>query len=735
MTVATSTIRPGSTANLGGEIEFSDANRTASAIIERWQSGESPDAAAAMRDYPHLRHYKSVVLDLARQEFRLRLQAGEELDAETFSQRFPSLRRSLFFLIGAENFISQDHSFQALAGLVPWPEAGDHFLQFQLISEIGRGAFGRVFLATEASVGNRHIVVKVAPQGGQEAEILGKLRHPNIVPVYSLQEDDATGLTALCMPYLGRATLCDILDHAFTQSRPPSQARAVLQAVESVADSSDGSDSLRPDTFCRKACYVDGIVHVGIQLADALAYAHSRGIYHRDLKPSNVLVTSEGRPLLLDFNLSLDGRLLAGKVGGTVPYMAPEELATLFGNAPTVRQRQYDPRSDVFSLGVILYELMTGTLPFGEISWNQSVEELASQLHQRQKNGPDPIRNRNAQVDQRLARQIESCLAFDPEDRPETAAKLASELRKELSLPRRTTRWIGNHRPFVSGMAALTFACVAAILLFFAFRPPYSVRELRSGLSYNEQGEYALAAGCLDNSIRANPTSSEALFARGIAHQRLGEFESAIQDYNSAHRLTARPFFKACEGYCCNRINLHKAAITAYQMALDEGYHLPAVLNNNIGVSYRMLRKIDESERYLQLAVQQDDRLQAIHYNIAMTALQRSLRQKTPIPNKVFVHVAKVMDIGPTTAELCHDLAALYATAADHDASLIRPAVEYIGEAIELGYSPESFVSDAKFAGLQQDPGFRNVVERTSSTSDTSERREVIQLIDPLDKM
>ena len=102
-----------------------------------------------------------------------------------------------------------------------------------------------------------------------------------------------------------------------------------MDAVEVV---NDGLDGVNPhvQTILRKGSYVDGVVHLGVQLADALAHSHGRGIYHRDLKPSNVLMTPEGRPLLLDFNLSVDGRLLTGKVGGTVPYMAPEELATLF---------------------------------------------------------------------------------------------------------------------------------------------------------------------------------------------------------------------------------------------------------------------------------------------------------------------------------------------------------------------------------------------------------------------
>ena len=176
-----------------------------------------PTSTGELARHPELRQYRSVVLDLAYAEYQQRRQAGEPIDAETFARRFPSLERSLYLLIEVHGLLSQDPDLQLLQESLRWPEAGSRFLQFDLVAEIGRGAFGRVFLATEPALGGRQIVVKVAPHGGGEAEILGKLKHPNIVPVYSLQEDKTTGLAAFCMPYLGRATLCDVLDRAFSR--------------------------------------------------------------------------------------------------------------------------------------------------------------------------------------------------------------------------------------------------------------------------------------------------------------------------------------------------------------------------------------------------------------------------------------------------------------------------------------------------------------------------------------
>ena len=212
-----------------------DANQVAETIKERWRKGETPDVTAALASHPELRCYRTVVLDLAYQEYVHRLQAGEGIDAETFSQRFPSFQRSLHLFIAVHGLLSRDPDYQTLQGISSWPEPGSQFLQFDLIAEIGRGSFGRVFLATEPALGGRQVVVKVAPQGGEEAEILGRLRHPNIVPIYSLQKD-TTGLAAFCMPYLGRATLCDVLDYAFLDPHPPKQASIILDAVAAAND-------------------------------------------------------------------------------------------------------------------------------------------------------------------------------------------------------------------------------------------------------------------------------------------------------------------------------------------------------------------------------------------------------------------------------------------------------------------------------------------------------------------
>jgi eukaryotic-like serine/threonine-protein kinase len=730
MTAGISTHRHDSTARLAVEQGLLDANRVVDAAKLRWRQGETPDVTGVLASHPEIQHYRSVVLDLAYTEYRLRQEAGEPIDAATFAERFPSLQKSLFLLIEVHGLISLDPELQALQEGMLWPEAGSRFLQFDLVAEIGRGAFGRVFLATEPAVGGRQIVVKIAPHGGGEAGILGKLRHPNIVPIYSFQEDQTTGLAAFCMPYLGRATLCDVLDQLLLEESLPSAALVILDAIAAANSDFDPQESLSPALILRKGSYVDGIIQLAAQLAEALAHAHGRGIYHRDLKPSNVLMTSEGRPLLLDFNLSVDAALPAWKVGGTLPYMPPEELANLAGNPTDFHPLRYDPRSDLFSLGVIVYELLTGKLPFGAVPRDNNLDEMAGQLRSQQAKGPRPIRELNGQVDRRLARLVESCLAFEPDRRPETSQKLAAAFRQELSVARRSRRWMGNHRRWTFGTGAAFLIFAVAATAFFAFRPSYSVRQYQAGLACLEQNKYSEAVDNLNNSIRFDPNSAEALFARGRAYQRLGEYQAAFRDYDSANLLAPQPVLNVYKGYCSSQSKHYTDAIALYNLALKGRYDRPALAYNNIGFSYLMLNRLDEAEKNLQLAIQCDDRLQAAQFNTVMLFLQRAW-QGQPVPEAAFTHASRAMEIGPPTADLYRAVAALHAMAAKNNRKLILPAIEYVGRAVEMGLDPNVFTSDASYATLQNEPPFREALKKPSAFQSP----RAVRLIDPLDTL
>src|SRR6516164_3989443 len=124
-------------------------------------------------------------LDRAYQEFCRRRHQGESLDPDNYCAQFPSMRSSLARLVQAQLFLEERSDLFADTPEIRWPEAGETFLDFHLKLELGKGAFARVFLATEPKLGNRLVAVKIGQRGGAEAEILGPIKHRNIVHVHS----------------------------------------------------------------------------------------------------------------------------------------------------------------------------------------------------------------------------------------------------------------------------------------------------------------------------------------------------------------------------------------------------------------------------------------------------------------------------------------------------------------------------------------------------------------------
>ena len=448
-------------------MDVSAQSRTESLIaqvISTWRAGDRPDTAEFLSRYPDLRQRQSVLLGLAYEEYCLRKEAGETLTLESFCDRFPTCRRSLGRLLAVHECGDEDANLGATLDLeeVEWPTIGTDFLGFHLLQELGRGAFAHVYLARQPALGNRLVVVKVAQYGAAEAEMLGRLAHRNIVPVYSVSEDRATHVTAVCMPYLGSATLLDVLDVGFADNRPPERARFIQEtAVQESIPEAVPEMYVGGDHCLQHGTYVDGIVHLAAQLAEALQHTHQAGICHRDLKPSNVLLTPSGCPMLLDFNLSSDNQLERIYVGGTLPYMAPEQLRTMT-TEDAVQDADSDPRSDLFSLGVILYEMFTGRLPFGDRPPGAAPAEAAAQLLARQQQGCREVRQYNPRVNARLSGIVDQCLAWDPAQRPVSAQALADALHRQLAPAARLERWV-SRRKFLLGAGPWLSHCSAAV--------------------------------------------------------------------------------------------------------------------------------------------------------------------------------------------------------------------------------------------------------------------------------
>src|SRR5205823_5386937 len=174
------------------------------------------------------------------------------------------------------------------------------------------------------------------------------------------------------------------------------------------------------------------------------------------------------------------------RLGGTIPYMSPEHLLAMDGQGDGVPSAP-DSRTDVFSLGVLLYELLTGGHPFGPLPPQATWQELRAYLLERAHRPPGPAQQANAEIDRPLAALIERCLAHNANERP-SAAELAAELRRGLTLRRRMRRWLARRARVAAVTLALLLTLAVSVTATLALRPPFSVRQLQHGQTLYRQG-------------------------------------------------------------------------------------------------------------------------------------------------------------------------------------------------------------------------------------------------------
>lgn len=667
---------------------LASSRRLASEVKHRWQAGEQADAVSFLDRHPHLREDKSIVLDLAVEEFHQRLQNGEVLDPREFSLRFGGFQASINRIVLAERyFVDQPE----LLGddEPPWPEAPAEFLGFELLDELGRGGFARVYLATQPDLGDRRVALKVCPKGSDEAHCLGKLRHPNIVPVHSTQQDPETGLTAICMPYLGRATLCDVLDRAFCASGFPTEASLILDAAR-ARDEPNPDEPI--DRWLSHGTYIDGVLRLGQQLASALHATHQAGLLHIDLKPSNVLLTPNGRPMLLDFNLSLEQDAVPIRIGGTLPYMSPEQIrASVLGDFHS----RVDGRSDVFSLGVILYELLVGALPFGSVRWTPSLHKVGAEWLEAQLRGPRSLRTCNALIDASLARVIERCLAIDPAARWQTAGELAEQLGRQLNRVSRVRRWLRSHRRPVYVGVLVTAALAGTVAGYSYSRDPYWVRQLHAAQASFETRDYADAIERLSTALKDHPNDSRMLILRGRSYEKSERYLEAAQDYRNAWRVVADPELLAREAYCYCLAKVYEGGALHYREAMAHGRRGPRVLHN-LGMCYFLQSDLDNADVTFTAALEGDGNLGIAYYGRALAALKRADQGDGMVPGRALTDIKKAIDLVPQFAEVYGIGAVLFAKASAEDPRHLESALQFLEQAAARGLDATRFAHGLK---------------------------------------
>jgi len=483
---------------------------------ESWRRGNHVQVETLLKEHPALNSSDETVLELLYAEFCLREQLGEVPDPDEYFRRFPHLRDrlgNLFEMHHAIESVEADPSLSdntvevsrdSSVGLIGEPGTSQYdgesvatgairgFGDYELLEEIARGGMGVVYRARQIQA-NRIVALKMILAGQfaaslyierfqAEAEAAANLDHPNIVPIYDVGQHDG--------------------QHYFSMGYVDGQSLA-----QRIADG---------PLACRDAA------ELLVPVADAVHYAHERGIIHRDLKPANVLLKEdqgskvEGRgtnsdsqpstlnfqPMVTDFGLAkrleaADGLTASGDVIGTPSYMPPEQA--------TGQAAQMGPAGDVYSLGAILYCLVTGHPPFRAASTLDTLEQVVERE-------PVPLRRQNPAIDKDIDTIALKCLQKDPARRYVSAAELADELRRYLagepihgrpiSAVERAWRWC-KRKPVVAGLAATAVALSILVVSLLAVgyrRETLLRREADSARTQAEQ-QTLVALGTLESVV------------------------------------------------------------------------------------------------------------------------------------------------------------------------------------------------------------------------------------------
>ncbi len=432
------------------------------------------------------------------------------------------------------------------------PRVGGELAGFRLLAVLGHGAEGTVYLATQTELADRAVVLKVTPLWGGEHRSLARLQHAHIVPILSSQDLPERGLRILCLPYLGGTTLERLLEGL--ASRPPSERSgsellAVLDRAAIPAAVSLPAAGLARE-FLAEESYERSIVWIGLCLAEALHHAHLRNLVHWDVKPANILLAADGMPLLLDFHLAqpplASGGASRGWIGGTPPFIAPEQFAALVALTHGRPPPAVDARSDIYALAMVLHIALAGERPLDE-------NRIASRL-----------RRANHRISPGLAAIIAHALAKDPRRRYPSAAEFADDLRRHLddrpligvanrSMMERWIKWNRHHPVALAWGGAVVTAMLAivaagSIAWFAANRRLYdAMGELEQGRIHLAAGDHRQAAQSLDHGLilldsgtrldRLLPGASEVRARLIEAMGRNRRAELAVQLHDLADRV------------------------------------------------------------------------------------------------------------------------------------------------------------------------------------------------------
>jgi serine/threonine protein kinase len=453
-------------------------NQILLAYVEAVQEGRAPDRRRFLSDHPEFTVELREFLALRDQIDRLAAPL-REVALASVSPKPMSEPRSPVPLAPFLEALKQDLG-QPAAAASELGQVGE----FRLLREIGRGGMGVVYEAHQNSL-NRRVALKVLPfvaaldpkqlqRFQNEAQAAAQLHHTNIVPVYAVGCE--RGVHYYAMQFIEGQSLAAVIRELRQNAQGPrtNDQRMPNDQSPSTKEPGRGANAqtaIRHSTLdilwslgIGRSSFFRTVAQLGLKAAEALEHAHELGVVHRDIKPANLLVDVRGNLWITDFGLALfqsgTALTLTGELVGTLRYMSPEQA--------WAKRGQVDHRTDIYSLGVTLYELLTLRPAFD----SQDRQELVQQIAFEEPRAPRGI---DTAIPVELETIVLKATAKGPAERYVTARDMADDLQRFLedkpilakrpSLRERTVKWARRHRSLVNSALALMFITMIGALI------------------------------------------------------------------------------------------------------------------------------------------------------------------------------------------------------------------------------------------------------------------------------
>lgn len=534
----------------------------------------------------------------------------------------------------------------------------------KLLERIGQGGMGHVYRAKHTGL-DKEVAVKVLPRElannavlrerfMNEARMAGQLEHPNITPVYAVEEQEG-------QPFI------------------------VMQLVDGVPVSRlvsrQGVDPLLA-------------VRIAAQCARGLAYAHKRKLVHRDIKPDNLLILNNGRVKISDFGVAAAmGSESSGGHSGSPPYMSPEQC----------RGEPVDGRSDVYSLGVTLYLLLTGRRPFlGETA------QALILMHQQDEH--PPVSELRPGLPRELERIINRMLAKDPDARYQEAEELAEDLEAAAELIRsQRRRTVSVPRGGESGIYRMARQAAAAAeeeiehgetielaILSMTTQVENSVTDAQTAM---KRARYDDALKQIEQAMRLKSNDARLFLLRGHVYRKQRKMKDALADYQMAVKLNpedprGRSFLGSLQRMTGDLSGARENLTYALKL---NAHNVEARIS--LGKIFEKGRAWKAAEREYEKCIEMVPADERGYVALAVLLIQRDQKDRAR------QMLEKALAINPSFAETLYWLAVL--TTPDNSSEGLR----LLERAVKNGFRDRKRLLDPAFAPLESVPSFKNLMK------------------------